>query len=357
MVTKIFVSQIDKTNADGTTATEGSYVRLVGGAAVWSSDGVITGDPGYQGSLGFLGSTGEVGFIGSIGEIGLIGPMGDPGFQGSAGDSGNGYNGSLGALGYEGSIGDIGFQGSLGDVGYQGSLGYSGVVGPDGFQGSTGDIGFTGSVGDSGFQGSAGGTAPGTGVPVPFTYVSDLSPNTYTSYANYLVAVNETADGVTLIPRETFIAANTVDNDINFPAYPADTKYINYARIKSYSEKCYSDFNLTPSNNIQLLASLGSIYNITLSPTSGSIVTIQMPTDSEHFYNQHYNVILYLKQGSTASTVDWSLSNVKWPSGSGVPSSGPLLSVTPGSTDVINLSTMDNGTTWYGFFSAKGFGA
>ena len=430
MVTKIFVSQIDSTNADGTTASNGSYIKLVGGVAVWepvvgagtgysgsigstgftgsAGFGGFVGSAGFSGSIGtagFQGSVGSSGFIGSLGSAGFTGSLGFGGFIGSVGFSGSrGFTGSAGALGFLGSagfagsqgapglvgpmgaegyygstgytgsvgssgftgslgfggfVGSVGFGGSIGNVGFQGSVSAGGFRGSSGFQGSVGSAGFIGSVGNVGFAGSAGAGGGSGGSPFPFNHLTDLSPNTYPTKANYIVKVNNTATGITLVDGNTYVT-NPVSANVTFNT----GVYLDHPLIKSYGE---SGYDFTPAgafNTATLTPTTSAINFITLSPASGSSVAIQLPNLSTTFPAPtspkfiHFTVVLYLKQDATGSrTVDWSLNTIKWGTGDGIAATGPTLSTTPGYTDVITFTTMNGGTSWYGFVSAKGFPA
>ena len=430
MVTKIFVSQIDSTNADGTTASNGSYIKLVGGVAVWEPG--IGAGTGYTGSIGTVGFTGSAGFGGFLGSVGFSGSLGTSGFQGSTGSSGfigslgtagftgsagfggfigssgfqgsRGFTGSLGAVGFAGSFGfqgslgapglvgpmgaegyygSTGYTGSVGSSGFTGSLGFGGFIGSVGFGGSIGITGFQGSVSSGGFRGSAGfqgsfgfqgsqgnigatgyvgsaGAGGGSGGgPIPFNHLTDLSPNTYPTRANYLVKVNSTANGITLIDGNTYIT-NPVSANVTFN----NGVLLDHPVIKSYAE---SGYDFTPQgafNSLGLTPTSSSINYITLSPSSGSTVAITLPTLTATFPAPasprftHFTVVLYLKQDATGSrTVDWSTNTIKWAIGDGIAATGPVLSTTPNYTDVLTFTTINGGTSWYGFVSAKGFSA
>lgn len=425
MVTKIFVSQIDSTNSDGTTASNGSYIKLVGGVAVWepvvgagtgysgsigstgftgsSGFGGFLGSAGFAGSVGtagFLGSTGSAGFTGSLGAAGFTGSLGFGGFIGSAGFAGSrgftgsagtlgflgsagfegsqgapglvgpmgaegyygstGYTGSVGSSGFTGSlgfggfVGSVGFGGSIGNVGFQGSVSSGGFRGSSGFQGSVGSSGFIGSAGNVGFAGSAGAGGGSGGSPFPFNHLTDLSPNTYPTKANYLVKVNSSASGITLVDGNTYVTYTPAAN-ITFNAAAANA-YLKTARTAGYSELIYRSISAT--NTITGISS--ALYNlayILLSPTSGTVVTITLPTDvlTSHG-NNHYTIVLYLKQDATGSrTVDWSTNTIKWAVGDGIAATGPTLTTTPNNVDVVCCTTFDGGASWYGFVSARGF--
>ena len=162
MTTKIFVSQIDTTNPDGSAAGIGSYIVIGASGPSWTN-GMPTG---YQGSVGWTGSTGYFGSAGQGGATGAVGFFGSAGYTGSGGA---GATGASGPVGYRGSVGLDGVSGATGVTGFYGSVGYRGSegAGGTGFRGSIGyagspgfgTTGYAGSVGDKGdvgYKGSAG---------------------------------------------------------------------------------------------------------------------------------------------------------------------------------------------------------
>jgi hypothetical protein len=71
-----------------------------------------------------------------------------------------------------------------------------------------------------------------------------------------------------------------------------------------------------------------------------------------------YSVTLFIKQDATGGRIiDWSNQTVYWPTAEGTYDAiyGPSLTTTANYTDVITLTTLDAGSTWYGFLSGKGF--
>jgi len=380
MTTKIFVSQIDKTNPDGSTAANGSFL-IIGSSGPYWAGGAGAQPVGYTGSVGYLGSTGSAGYIGSvgytgsfggvgyIGSIGFSGSVGGPGTQGDIGFQGSyGHVGHLGSTGYQGSIGSpgpagIGFQGSFGDTGYMGSVGYvgfQGSVGNSGYVGSVGGmgvIGFQGSVGnagagykgsigdvgmlgDNGFQGSVGYT--GSSGVVAFTTLID-APNTYVSQA--FLRVNSSATGI-VFDTNTYIT-NTAVTDISMnyntlwnPVFLGYGEYVNHI-----GNATVAGFGFTPTAN-------GNITSVTL---TDSVVGVTIGS-AGMINGKLYTVVMFITQDSTGNrTIDWSALNVKWPTAENIPPSGPVLSVNPGYTDIITLYTMDAGATWYGVLAVKGF--
>lgn len=346
MTTKIFVTQIDATQADGTPAAQGSIVILGSQGGYWGDGGAALS--GYQGSAGYFGSTGyqgSVGYMGSEGEGGPAGFTGSVGYQGSVG-----YFGSAGAVGYQGSAGDgPGYQGSVGETGYRGSVGEPGPAGTTGFTGSVGDIGplgYQGSAGDQGpvgYQGSAG--EPGNVSANNFYFIELLdapSPNTYTGNAGKFVKVKTDETGLEFVAN-TYLT-NTVFVDVNFN----NNKLIN-PLLASYGETVY-DAGLSGAAT-------------TIQPEDGNVIKLELNSDvvavtlgtTNLFAGQAHSVSIWVRQDGTGNrTIDWTLNTIYWPETES-PATGPVLSTDPGKTDIITLYTLDAGVTWFGMLAAKGF--
>jgi hypothetical protein len=227
-----------------TTDTKDLYVgdgSTVGGNIVTGYVGSIGG--GYQGSVGYTGSSGArgaTGYMGSIGDTGYQGSIGNVGYAGSTGLVGaTGYQGSAGSVGYQGSAGadgnpgsagadgnpgsagSVGYQGSAGSVGYQGSagadgnpgsagsVGYQGSAGADGNPGSAGSVGYQGSAGSVGYQGSAGylGSTPTGG-----TLTSDLDISTYSISNGSTLTINGTNGNIIATSISIENSINNLDN-------------------------------------------------------------------------------------------------------------------------------------------------
>lgn len=344
MTTKIFVTQIDATQANGAPAPLGSIVVLGSQGGYWADAGAA-GAGGYQGSAGYFGSVGfqgSVGYSGSQGDLGVDGYFGSVGFQGSVG-----YSGSQGEVGYQGSAGD-GAAGYQGSEGYRGSVGEPGAAGPVGFTGSVGDVGpvgFAGSAGDQGpvgYKGSAG--DPGTfAASIEFLGLVDApQPNTYTGNASKYVKVKADETGLEFVAN-TYLT-NTVFVDVNFN----NNKLIN-PLLASYGETV-NDLGLSGAS-------------VTIEPEDGNVAKVELDTDPVAISlgttglvaGQAHSVSIWLKQdGTGARTVDWSLNTIYWPETES-PATGPTLSLDPGRTDIITLYTLDGGTSWFGMLAAKGF--
>jgi hypothetical protein len=408
MTTKIFVSQIDKTNPDGYTGSTGAFLILGSAGPYWASGDAAApvgflGSIGFQGSSGFQGSFGVTGFQGSLGYVGYTGSIG---FQGSSGFLGSaGFQGSLGDTGYKGSFGDLGYRGSQGVIGDQGPVGYQGstsFAGSVGFQGSAGppgpiNIGFQGSLGDTGYQGSAGflgsagfigsagfngstgflgstgfagsvgygltgytGSVGAIGGLGPFGYqgsagfmgsVPSISltnlldfPASYTS-PNAFLKVNAAATGI-VFDTNTYIT-NAVSTNLSMNYNTLFNPILSgYGEVvNQIGNATVAGFGFTPNAN-------GNIVSVTL---TDSVVGITIG-NTGMTTGKLYTVTMFVKQDATGNrTIDWSALNIKWPTGESTPATGPLLSIQPNYTDVITLYTLNAGTTWYGILAIKGF--
>lgn len=327
MTTKIFVSQIDRTNSDGSTANVGSYIVLGNTGPFWT-DNLSYIPTGYQGSAGNLGPTGYTGSAGYEGPVGYQGSAGTVGFQGSQGLGGTGYTGSLGDTGYMGSAGFTGSQGA-GGAGYDGS------------------VGFQGSVGDVGYQGSAG--APGGGGSIAFTDLKDV-PNTYTASA--FLKVNAAATGVEF-DTSTYLTNNiTTDVSFNSANLVMSYNYIKNPIISGYGENINDLGNVTNVGVNFTPLSTGNIVKMTL---ADAVVGITI-NNTGMVSNKLYTVTLFLTQDATGGrAVDWTGMTVYWPTSENIPAGGPVLSTDPNYTDVIVLYTLNAGTSWYGVLSLKGY--
>jgi hypothetical protein len=321
---KISLWQLDGKNANGHQANVGSYIVISSsGEPIWTDDLAYV-PVGFQGSMGYGGS---IGYVGSAGAAG-------PGYQGSLGDKG--------PLGFQGSVGDIGplgFQGSIGDIGPLGFQGSTGMAGP-GYVGSVGAVGPTGPLG---FQGSAGfiGSVPS----IAFTNLID-APASYSGTGGSFLKVNAAATG--LVFDSNVYITNTMTTAVNFAF---NTLY--NPIIHGYGEDINDLGTVTASQPIVFNpVAKGNVVTAILGDTVIP-VTIQ---NTGMISGKFYAVQVFLTQDSTGNrTLDWSGMPMKWPSAENVPTTGPILSTSPGYTDVISLYTTNAGGTWYGVLTMKGF--
>ena len=92
----------------------------------------------------------------------------------------------------------------------------------------------------------------------------------------------------------------------------------------------------------------GSFFEIDLQNASGDIATF---TISNPHASQVSTFKLQITQGSTARQISWgSLSAFKWPGGT-----GPTLTTTNDKVDILQFTTWDAATTWYGKIVGKNF--
>lgn len=96
-----------------------------------------------------------------------------------------------------------------------------------------------------------------------------------------------------------------------------------------------------PSSNTE------SWYNITLNNSDACAFTIPKPSINSTMVKQ---ITLNLIQGTGANKVAWP-NNVKWSNGR-----PPVLSFTPGASDMVTLLYAGSAVGWIGFFSAGGIG-
>jgi hypothetical protein len=345
MATKIFVSQIDSTQPDGTTAAANSVLVLTSTGTRWiyAPELALTG---YRGSLGVTGYRGSEGYKGSQGDTG---PAGEAGYKGSIGDQGLiGYTGSVGADGIQG---DVGYQGSAGADGLAGANGYMGSQGLDGNTGADGNRGPVGYQGSGGYFGSVGYTGSvGTIGPISFLSLSDvLNPDTFEKYPVYndyggrYVRVNDTRDALMFEPNDV-VTSNVGISVVNF----------NSNIIKNPTFRGFGEYTSTyvVTSSITLNPSLSNINVITLDSPITNIIL-----DESNLVNGTlYTMTIFFKQSNGGGlTLDWSLNpNLYWSNGID-PNNGPLLSTEDGYTDSVIIYTYNAGTTWLGTMGASGF--
>jgi hypothetical protein len=315
MTTKIFVSQIDSTQPDGSTAAANSYIILGSNGPRW-----------FDGTLVYTGYYGSRGFNGSVGYFGSVGYRGSVGFSGSGGP------------GYTGSVGYFGSTGFRGSEGYYGSTGYLGSVG---------------------YRGSAGQTAN-----LSFLELND-TPDTYSSRAKYVLVVNAATTGVVFSTDLELNSINATSGHIITLAANVVTSNVEYTgdQIDFNHNKIYRPTLYGHSELVQEIGGSGASETIDI--FNGNIislilnaptVTIQLST-AGLIDAKLYTVSFFLKQDASGSRViDWSLNEIWWPTAEGIDQvAGPTLSTSANYTDVITLYTLDAGANWYGVLTAKGF--
>ncbi len=111
------------------------------------------------------------------------------------------------------------------------------------------------------------------------------------------------------------------------PDKPTDEENMNYT-IKSYTG---ASSYILPVNS----------YNVFAIVLTGATTSISLDVAGLSS-TKLAEIRIYLKQGEGANTVKWS-SNIKWLNGI-----DPVLSFGANKTDIVQLSSIDGGTTWFG---------
>jgi hypothetical protein len=338
MTTKIFISQIDTTQPDGSTASPNSILYLTSDGPLWKPVAELS-SVGYVGSSGTKGYDGSVGYKGSQGENGMPGTAGYQGSAGYRGSAGVGYTGSVGYTSSIGYTSSVGYQGSQGDTGYFGSLGYTGYFGSTGYRGSEG----TGFFGSTGYRGSSGETARLD--PFPFLNLSDVAYDTYNDYAGAFVRVNNARDGLEL--SMISVLTNSINVNVDMNGY-------------SLSEPVFSGYSESVK---EVGSSAAEVYYNAISDGNVITLTLVMPITDIHLTNNNlisgrlYSMTFIIKQDSVGGRmIDWTNNIMYWSTGDGInQTDGPNLSLSPFYTDIITVYTVDGGNSWYGVMGARGF--
>lgn len=128
------------------------------------------------------------------------------------------------------------------------------------------------------------------------------------------------------------LAGGTLTGAVN-----ANDQVVSQPEIKDYSETV-ATANSGAAYAVDLTQ--GNIYKLTL--TGNCILTLSNPPAT----GKAGSLTLILVQDGTGSrTITWPAS-VKWPNGT-----APTLTTTASAVDVVQLVTVDGGTTWYGFLA------
>jgi hypothetical protein len=158
---------------------------------------------------------------------------------------------------------------------------------------------------------------------------------TWGTILNTYLSVEHDTDGTHLVDYLP-LAGGTLAGQVD-----AADNIISQAEIKDYSETV-ATANSTSAYAVNLTT--GNIFNLTL--TANCTITFTNPPAT----GKAGSVTLILTQdGVGTRTISWPAS-VKWPGGT-----APTLSVSSASVDIIQLLTIDGGTTWRGFIAGTNF--
>jgi collagen type I/II/III/V/XI/XXIV/XXVII alpha len=235
---------------------------LIGATGLQGTAGVI----GETGATGEQGPTGPSGAEGTSGATGIQGPSGSSGAQGATGPSGE--QGTSGATGEQGSTGEAGEQGSTGATGEQGSTGPSGAQGASGATGLEGPTGATGAQGTSGATGVEGptgatgaqGTSGATGVHGSTGATGEAGPTGATGEAGISDRYQTTSTSTINVDSgsKTLI---TVDKNLNYTANQSIT-VSSSAAPSTYMTGTVTSYNKTSGE---------LVFNVTTHIGSGDV--------------------------------------------------------------------------------------
>jgi collagen type VII alpha len=247
------------------TGTNGYYLKLESGEAVWASgQGGPVGATGPQGNAGTNGATGATG---PQGNLGPTGPQGVQGIQGIGGNTGaTGATGPIGLTGNTGPAGSNGAAGATGPVGNTGPTGLTGNTGPAGSNGVDGATGPVGNTGPQGIQGTTGLLGP-TGPKGSDGYHNDLMGLTDGDPHTQYMTVSANARTVTVVhsfnpaagnvPFNVSSGANGIITNLNADAldgYEASVLYPNFTNVNA----ALNTANASVSVNNQKIVNLGT---------------------------------------------------------------------------------------------------
>ena len=249
--------------------------------------GIVSGTSGVSGYSAYSGASGTSAYSGQSGSSGTSGYSG---YSGYSGDSTSGYSGYSGFSGFSGYSGYSGKSGSSGAFGGQGVSGYSGA------SGYSGTSGYSGASGYSGFSG---------------TYSGFSGVSAYSGYSGYSGAFSG------------------ISGYSGYSAYSGFSASLN--PLGQVIENINAKGNCTGAQTLDL--SLGNVITATL--TGDGTWTITNPAAS----GKASTVSIFLTNGG-AFTITWAIVP-KWVG-------GVAPSLTVAGIDLIMLTTLDGGTTWYG---------
>lgn len=105
--------------------------------------------------------------------------------------------------------------------------------------------------------------------------------------------------------------------------------------------------HLTPSSpSLAIDAAEGEVVRIALNASSLALTVGSAVTDTAH----EQRLKLYLVQDAAGGRLVGWPANIMWNQ-----QRAPILSVTPNYTDIVELSSIDGGLTWFGSFAGVGF--
>jgi hypothetical protein len=214
-----------------------------------------------------------------------------------------------------------------------------GAKGYAGFDDSGNFTVWDGAIALTGFTVSSTGVVDCDGITFGATVASgptDLSNHIALYSTTY--GFNITSNSLNMVAAGTNFMTGTatginVKTDLNLTDNTLDQPVIQDYAIESSSE-------VISSNNATLTYADGPAFELDLAAATANVtVTISGGPPA----NTYGEIIVKIKQDTTARTITWAGGTFEWPGGV-----QPTLTATSGAFDIFHFSTWDGGTTWWG---------
>ncbi len=155
-------------------------------------------------------------------------------------------------------------------------------------------------------------------------------------------------DGGAVSIHNASTTAPTIDLKLNgtsaFNLTPTISHLTGALRIDGCFDEAVTAVTISGTNVLTIDATVASVFTVTLDKAI-TTYNVTLPTSSRSI------TLTFLFTNTTGSshTINWP-SNTKWPGGS-----SPTMTTIQNATDIISLSTVDGGTSWYGFLGGAEF--
>tara|TARA_B100001094_G_scaffold226393_1_gene220829 strand:- start:156 stop:1412 length:1257 start_codon:yes stop_codon:yes gene_type:complete len=155
-------------------------------------------------------------------------------------------------------------------------------------------------------------------------------------------------DGGAVSIHNASTTAPTIDLKLNgtsaFNLTPTISHLTGALRIDGCFDEAVTAVTISGTNVLNIDATVASVFTVTLDKAI-TTYNVTLPTSSRSI------TLTFLFTNTTGSshTINWP-SNTKWPGGS-----SPTMTTIQNATDIISLSTVDGGTSWYGFLGGAEF--
>lgn len=155
-------------------------------------------------------------------------------------------------------------------------------------------------------------------------------------------------DGGAVSIHNASTTAPTIDLKLNgtsaFNLTPTISHLTGALRIDGCFDEAVTAVTISGTNVLNIDATVASVFTVTL---DNAITTynVTLPTSSRSITL----TFLFTNTSGSSHTINWP-SNTKWPGGT-----SPTMTTIQNATDIISLSTVDGGTSWYGFLGGAEF--